>query len=163
MRAVLLCGFALLLVTACNAGPKVIIKEQEDTTPVAKPAPVANWDYKQDSGSSWACAHSADNAAELCFRKEQGHLDCYLHLPFRQGNPFFCQRGRCMTNLKVDAGPQQTVEGTDDEAGGTRILFLPDPQKLLHEVQQAKQLRVTPPMFGVEQEFVFNVSGLKWK
>lgn len=68
-----------------------------------------------------------------------------------------------MTKLKVDAGPQQTVEGTDDEAGGTRILFLPDPQKLLHEVQQAKQLRVTPPMFGVEQEFVFDVSGLKWK
>jgi hypothetical protein len=162
MRAVLLCGLALLL-TACNAGPKVVIQEQDDTTVAAKPAPVANWEYRTESTSSWACAHSLDNAAELCFRKEQGHLDSYLHLPTREGNPFFCQRGRCPTKLKVDAGPAQTIEGTDDESGGTRILFLPDPQKLLHEVQQANELRVTPPMFGLDQEFVFQVSGLKWK
>ncbi len=162
MRAAVLCGLALFL-TACNAGPKVVIQEQEDTTPAPKAAPVANWEYKTDGTSSWACAHSADNAAELCFRKEQAHLDSYLHLPFHEGNPFFCQRGRCTTKLKVDAGPAQTVEGTDDESGGTRILFLPEPRKLLHEVQQAKELRVSPPMFGVNQEFVIEVAGLKWK
>lgn len=162
MRAVLLCGLALLL-TACNAGPKIVIQEQDDTTAGPKAAPVVNWEYKTERTSSWACAHSADDAAELCFRKEQGHLDSYLHLPSREGNPFFCQRGRCLTKVKLDAGPEQTVNGTDDEAGGTRILFLPDPQKLLHEVEQARELRVTPPMFGVDQEFVFQVSGLKWK
>jgi hypothetical protein len=162
MRAVVLCGLALLL-TACNAGPKVVIQEQDDTSPATKPAPVANWEYKTDGASYWACARSVDNAAEICFRKEQGHLDSYLHLPSREGNPFFCQRGRCPTKLQADGGPEQTVQGTDDESGGTRILFLPDSQKLLHEVQQAKELRVRPPMFGIDQAFVFQVSGLKWK
>ena len=162
MRAVVLCGLALLL-TGCNAGPKVVIQEQDDTTPAAKAAPPANWEYKTDRTSSWACARSVDNAAELCFRKERGHLDSYLHLPSLEGNPFFCQRGRCLTKLKVDGGPEQTLQGTDDETGGTRILFFPDPQKLLHEVQRAKVLQVNPPMFGVDQQFVFQVSGLSWK
>jgi hypothetical protein len=162
MRAVVLFGLALLL-TACNAGPKVVIQEQEDTTSAPKATPVANWEYKTDRTSSWACARSADNAAELCFRKERGHLDSYLHLPFREGNPFFCQRGRCPTKLRMDAGPEQTLQGTDDDDGGTRILFLPDPQKLLHDVQEAKELHVSPPMFGVDQQFVFQVAGLTWK
>lgn len=162
MRAVVLCGLVLLL-TACNAGPKVVIQEQDDTTPAPKAAPVSNWEYKTDRTSSWACARSVDNAAELCFRRERAHLDSYLHLPFREGNPFFCQRGRCPTKLRMDAGPEQILQGTDDDDGGTRILFLPDPQKLLHEVQQAKELRVSPPMFGVDQQFVFEVGGLHWK
>lgn len=162
MRAVVLCGLVLLL-TACKAGPKVVIQEQDDTADTSKAAPVANWEYKTDHGSSWACARSVDNAAELCFRKESGHLDSYLHLPSREGNPFFCQRGRCPTKLKLDNGPEQTVQGTDDESGGTRILFLPDPQKLLNEVAHASELSIRPPMFGVDQEFVFQVSGLNWK
>jgi hypothetical protein len=149
------------VLTACNAGPKVVVHEEDDTpTPQAKPA--SNWEYRNDAGASWACVKSVDNAAELCFRREQAHLDSFLHLP-RSGNPFFCQRGRCETKIKIDAEDPQTVNGTDDEDGGIRILFLPDPQKLLREVEQAKEVRVKPPMFGVDQQFVFNVAGLNWK
>jgi len=161
MRAVVLFALALML-TACNAGPKVVIHEEEDSTPAPQAAPASNWEYRTDGASSWACARSVDNAAELCFRREQGHMDSYLHLPSREGNPFFCQRGRCPTKLKIDASPQRTVQGTDDEGGGTRILFLPAPEKFVREVQQAQELRVSPPMFGVDQEFVFKVGGLKW-
>ena len=57
---------------------------------------------------------------------------------------------------------ERTVDGTDDEGGGTRILFLPAPEKLLHEVEQAKEVTVKPPMFGLDQQFVFQVGGLKW-
>ena len=161
MRAVVLLGLAFLL-TACNAGPHVVVQEEEDTTPAlhtGAPAPV--WQYKTDGSDSWACAPSVDNAAEICFRRGEGHLDSYLHLP-HGGNPFFCQRGRCETKLKLDAAPERIVQGTDDETGGTRILFL-GADKLLHEVHQAKQLTVKPPMFGVDQEFVFQVSGLNWE
>lgn len=162
MRPVVLCGL-LLLLTGCNAGPRVVVQQEDDATPAQPAAPVSNWEYKVDGGTSWACAPSVDNAAELCFRRAQGHLDSYMHLPSREGNPFFCQRGRCPTKLKLDGAPAQTVQGTDDEGGGTRILFLPAPEKLLREVRGAKQLRVSPPMFGVDQDFVFEVSGLKWK
>ncbi len=162
MRAVVLSGL-LLLLTACKAGPRVVIQEEDDSTPAQPTTPAASWEYKTEGASSWACARSVDNAAELCFRREQKHVDGYLHLPSWEGNPFFCQRGRCLTKLKVDAGPAQMVEGTDDDRGGTRILFLPQPEKLLKEMQHAKELRVSPPMFGVDQEFVFEVGGLKWK
>ena len=57
---------------------------------------------------------------------------------------------------------EQTLHGTDDEGGGTRILFLPAPDELLREVENAKEIRVSPPMFGVDQQFVFHVEGLKW-
>lgn len=160
MKAALLLALCALL-TACNAGPKVVVHEEDDTpAQPAKPAP--NWDYRTDAGASWACAKSVDNDAELCFRREQGHLDSFLHLP-KSGNPFFCQRGRCETKITIDSAAAQTVQGTDDEDGGIRILFLPDPQKLLHQVEQAKQVRIKPPMFGLDQEFVFNVAGLNWK
>lgn len=148
--------------TACNAGPKVVVHEEDDTPARASAKPASNWEYRNDAGASWACVKSADDAAELCFRREQGHLDSFLHLP-KSGNPFFCSRGRCETKITVDAEDPQTVDGTDDENGGIRILFLPDPQKLLHKVEQAKQVRVKPPMFGVDQEFVFDVTGLNWK
>jgi hypothetical protein len=161
MRAALLFAFCAAL-TACNAGPKVVVQEQDDTTPQAPAKPASTWDYRKDAGASWACAKSVDNAAELCFRREQGHLDSFLHLP-KSGNPFFCSRGHCETRIKIDAQPPETVQGTDDENGGTRILFLPDSQKLLHEVEQAKELRIKPPMFGVDQEFVFQVCGFNWK
>lgn len=150
----------VLLFAGCNAGPKMVVHEEEPV-PAPKPtAPVSNWEYKTDAGDSWACARSVDNAAELCFRRSKGQLDSYLHLP-REGNPFFCSRGHCETKLSVD-GAQQMVQGTDDEGGGTRILFLPAPEHLLREVEHANEVRVKPPMFGVDQEFVFEVSGLKW-
>jgi hypothetical protein len=152
----------LVFLTACNAGPHVVVHEEEDTTPAAQAAPVANWDYKTEDNTSWACTHSIDNAAELCFRGTEGHLDSFLRLPLREGNPFFCSRRHCETKIKIDAGAQQTLEGTDDSGGGTRILFLPGPEKLLREVEHAKELRVSPPMFGVDQQFVFHVDGLKW-
>jgi hypothetical protein len=164
MRAAVLLAL-VVLVAACNAGPRVVVHEvDDDSTPAAQQPvkPVSNWEYKADGSTSWACAHSVDNAAELCFRREQGRLDSYLHLPSREGNPFFCSRGHCETKISFDAAPERTVEGTDDEAGGTRILFLPAPEKLLHEVEQAKEVRLKPPMFGVDQQFVFQVSGLKW-
>ncbi len=151
-----------LWLTACNAGTRVVVHEEDDTTPAPKAAPVANWDYKTEGNSSWACTHSVDNAAELCFRRVQGHLDSFLHLPSREGNPFFCSRKHCETKIKVDGGAEQALEGTDDEGGGTRILFLPAPEKLLREVEHAKEIRVSPPMFGVDQQFVFHVDGLKW-
>ena len=162
MKAVALLAL-LILLTACDAGPRVVVHEEEDTTPMTQHAAVANWDYKTEGTTSWACAHSVDSAAELCFRREQGHLDSFLHLPSREGNPFFCSRKHCETKIQIDAGTQQTIEGTDDEGGGTRILFFPAPDKLLHEVEHANELRVSPPMFGVDQQFVFNVSGLKWQ
>lgn len=161
MKAVEL--FALLIfLTACNAGPRVVVHEEEDTTPTTQPAPVSNWDYKTEGNMTWACTHSVDNAAELCFRRVQGHVDSFLHLPSREGNPFFCSRKHCQTKIQVDAAAAQILEGTDDEGGGTRILFLPAPEKLLREVEHAKELRVSPPMFGVDQQFVFHVGGLKW-
>ena len=153
----------LILLTACNAGPHVVVHEEEDTTPAVQSAtPVANWDYKTEGNTTWACAHSVDNTAELCFRRVAGHLDSFLHLPSREGNPFFCSRKHCETKIQVDAAPLQTLEGTDDEGGGTRILFLPGPEKLLREVEHAQEIRVSPPMFGVDQQFVFKVAGLKW-
>jgi hypothetical protein len=152
----------LILLAACNAGTHVVVHEEEDAAPAQAAAPIANWDYKTEGDISWACAHSVDNAAELCFRRTQSHLDSFLHLPSREGNPFFCSRKHCETKVKIDAAPEQTLEGTDDSGGGTRILFLPAPDKLLHEVEQAKEVRVSPPMFGVNQQFVFNVNGLKW-
>jgi len=153
----------LIFLTGCNAGPRVVVHEEEDTTPAAQAtATVANWDYKTEGSTIWACAHSVDNAAELCFRREGGHLDSFLHLPSREGNPFFCSRKHCETKIQIDSAAERTVEGTDDEAGGTRILFLPAPERLLHEVEQAKEVRVSPPMFGVDQQFVFKVAGLKW-
>jgi hypothetical protein len=163
MKAVELLALLTLLslLTACSAGPRVVVHEEEDTSP-AKAAAVGNWDYKTEGKTSWACAHSVDNAAELCFRRVQGHLDSFLHLPSREGNPFFCSHKHCETKIKVDAAAEQTLEGTDDEGGGTRILFLPAPEKLLHEVENAKEVRVSPPMFGVDQQFVFHVDGLKW-
>ncbi len=163
MKAVELLALSFLLtLTACNAGTHVVVHEEEDTTPAAQAATVSNWDYKTEGNSSWACTHSVDNAAELCFRRVQGHLDSFLHLPSREGNPFFCSHKHCETKIQVDAAAEQTLEGTDDDGGGTRILFLPAPEKLLHEVEHAKQIRVSPPMFGVDQQFVFNVDGLKW-
>ena len=160
MKLAALMAFSILF-AGCNAGPKVVIHEEEEPAPATKSvAPVSNWEYKTETGDSWACSRSVDNAAELCFRRSRGHLDSYLHLP-REGNPFFCSRGRCETKLTVD-GSSQTVQGTDDETGGTRILFFPVPEKLLREVQHAKEVRVKPPMFGVDQEFVFQVSGLNW-
>lgn len=160
MKVVVLLACVMLL-ASCNAGPKIVIHEEDEPDPAPKAAPVSNWEYRTEGGDSWACARSVDNAAELCFRRSKGHLDSYLHLPWREGNPFFCSRGHCDTKLQVD-GVQQTVQGTDDEGGGTRILFLPEPQKLLHEVEEAKEVRVKPPMFGVDQQFVFHVAGLKW-
>lgn len=155
--------FALLIFLAgCNAGPHVVIHEEDDATPAAKPAPVSNWDYKTEGNTSWACTHSVDNAAELCFRRVQSHLDSYLHLPLREGNPFFCSHKNCPTKVTIDGAAAQTLEGTDDSGGGTRILFLPAPEKLLHEIESAKEVRVSPPMFGVDQQFIFKVDGLKW-
>lgn len=159
MRLAVLLAFAMLL-AGCNAGPRVVIHEEEEPEPAAKMAPASNWDYKTEGGDTWACARSVDNAAEFCFRRSRRTLDSYLHLP-REGNPFFCSHGRCETKISVD-GREQTVEGTDDERAGTRILFLPAPEKLLHEVKQAKEVRVKPPMFGVDQEFLFQVGGLRW-
>lgn len=161
MKAVELLAL-LILLTACNAGPHVVIHEEEDTTPTPQAAQAGNWDYKTDGNTSWACTHSVDNTAELCFRRVQGHLDSFLHLPAREGNPFFCSRKHCETKIQIDTAAEQTLEGTDDEGGGTRILFLPAPEKLLHEVENAKEVRVSPPMFGVDQKFVFRVGGLKW-
>jgi hypothetical protein len=161
MKLAVLLAFAMLF-AGCNAGPKIVIHEEEDEAPASKaPASqVSSWDYKTEGGDSWACARSVDNAAELCFRRSHGHLDSYLHLP-REGNPFFCSRGHCETKLTVD-GTERTIEGTDDDFGGTRILFLPAPERLLQEVEHAKEVRVKPPMFGLDQEFVFQVGGLKW-
>jgi|HubBroStandDraft_1064217.scaffolds.fasta_scaffold301358_2 hypothetical protein len=153
----------LILLTACNAGPRVVIHEEEDTTPAPQAAAVANWDYKTDGNTSWACTHSVDNTAELCFRRVQGHLDSFLHLPSRDGNPFFCSRKHCETKIQIDTAAEQILAGTDDTGGGTRILFLPAPDKLLHDVAHAKEVRVSPPMFGVDQQFVFKVDGLKWQ
>ena len=161
MKAVELLAL-LVFLTACNAGPRVVVHEEEDTTSAPQAAPVVNWDYKTEGDTTWACAHSVDNTAELCFRRVQGRLDSFLHLPSRQGNSFFCSRKKCQTKIKVDAAAEQTLEGTDDERGGTRILFLPGPEKLLGEVEHAKEIRMSPPMFGVDQQFVFHVDGLKW-
>lgn len=161
MKAVGLLALSILL-TACNAGPRVVVHEEEDPTPAPKAAAVANWDYKTEGATSWACAHSVDNAAEFCFRREQGHVDSFLRLP-REGNPFFCSRKHCATKIKFDTAAEQTLEGTDDDGGGTRILFLPAPDKLLREVENAKEVRMSPPMFGVDQQFIFNVDGLKWQ
>jgi hypothetical protein len=161
MKAVELLAL-LILLTACNAGPRVVVHEEEDTTPAPHAAAAANWDYKTEGNSSWACTHSVDNAAELCFRRVQGRLDSFLHLPSRDGNPFFCSHKHCVTKIQIDTAAAQTLEGTDDEGGGTRILFLPGPDKLLREVEHAKEIRVSPPMFGVDQRFVFKVDGLKW-
>jgi hypothetical protein len=152
----------LIFLTACNAGPHVVVHEEEDTTPAPQAAPAANWDYKTEGNTSWACTHSADNAAELCFRRVQGHVDSFLHLPSRDGNPFFCSLKHCETKIQIDTAAEQTLRGTDDSGGGTRILFLPAPEKLLHEVEHAKEVRVSPPMFGVDQQIVFQVGGLKW-
>lgn len=160
MKAVLPLTICIFL-TACNAGPRVIT-EDDTPAPQAAPKAVSSWAYKTDGGASWACAKSVDDAAELCFRREQGQMDSFLHLS-KSGNPFFCSRGRCPTKITFDGAPEQTVQGTDDENGGIRILFLPNPQKLLHEVQQAKEVRVKPPMFGLDQQFVFEVGGLNWK
>jgi hypothetical protein len=161
MKAVEILSLSMLLtLAACNAGPHVVVHEEEDPAPVPHAAP--NWDYRTEGGTSWACTHSVDNAAELCFRRVQGHLDSYLHLPSREGNPFFCSRKHCETKIQIDAAAVQKVQGTDDEAAGTRILFLPSPEKLLREAEHAKQIRVSPPMFGVDQQFVFNVDGMKW-
>lgn len=161
MKAVELLALVIFL-SACNAGPRVVVHEEEDATPAPQAAPAPNWDYKTEGNTSWACTHSVDNAAELCFRRVRGHLDSYLHLPSREGNPFFCSRRHCETKIQIDVAPEQKVQGTDDETAGTRILFLPAPEKLLHEVEQAKEIRVSPPMFGVDQQFVFKVDGLKW-
>ena len=161
MKAVELLAL-LMLLTACNAGPRVVVHEEEDATPSPQAAVIANWDYKTEGDTSWACTHSVDNAAELCFRRAQGHLGSFLRLPLRGGNPFFCSRKHCETKIWVDAGAEQTLAGTDDEGGGTRILFLPGPEKLLHEIEHAKEIRVSPPMFGVDQQFDFHVDGLKW-
>ena len=150
----------LLLLSACNAGPHVVVHEEEDPTPAPKAAPV-NWDYKTEGNTSWACTHSVDNAAEFCFRRVQGHLDSFLHLP-HEGNPFFCSRKHCKTKIQIDSTTAEMLEGTDDEGGGTRILFFPAPEKLLREVEHAKEIHVSPPMFGVDQQFVFKVDGLKW-
>ena len=152
----------LILLAACNAGSHVVVHEEEDTSPATKAAPPSNWEYKTEGDTSWACAHSVDNAAELCFRREHGRLDAYLHLPSLEGNPFFCARKHCDTKIQFDAAAEQTLHGTDDERGGTRILFLPAPDKLLDEIKRAKQIRLSPPMFGVDQRFVFKVDGLKW-
>jgi hypothetical protein len=161
MKAVELLAL-LIFLTACSAGSHVVVHEEEDTTPAPKAAPVANWDYRIEGNTSWACTHSVDNTAELCFRRVQGRLDSFLHLPSREGNPFFCSRRHCATKIQIDAAAEQTLEGTDDEGAGTRILFLPSPEKLLHEVEHAKEIRISPPMFGVDQQFVFHVDGLKW-
>ena len=161
MKAVEIFALSILLtLAACNAGPHVVVHEEEDPAPAAHAAP--NWDYRTEGGTSWACTHSVDNAAELCFRRVQGHLDSYLHLPSRDGNPFFCSRRHCETKIQIDAAAERKVQGTDDDAAGTRILFLPAPDKLLREVEQAKEVRVSPPMFGVDQQFVFKVDGIKW-
>lgn len=152
----------LMLLAACNAGPRVVVHEEEDATPAPQAAAVTNWDYKTEGSTSWACTHSVDNAAEFCFRRAQGHLDSYLHLPLREGNPFFCSHKQCETKIQIDAAAERKLQGTDDEAAGTRILFLPLPEKLLREVQHAKEVRLRPPMFGVDQQFVFHVDGLKW-
>jgi hypothetical protein len=152
----------LIFLTACNAGPRVVVHDEDDATPASHTDAVSNWDYKTDGGTSWACSHSVDNAAELCFRREHGQLDSFLRLPLREGNPFFCSRKHCQTKVKIDEAAEQTLQGTDDERGGTRILFLPGPDKLLGEVEQAKEIRMSPPMFGVDQQFVFKVDGLKW-
>jgi len=164
MKAVGIFALSILLtfLAACNAGPRVVVHEEEDTTPASQTAALANWDYKTEGSTSWACTHSVDNAAELCFRRVQGHLDSYLHLPLREGNPFFCSQRHCETKIQIDAAAEQKWQGTDDETAGTRILFLPSPEKLLHEVEHAKEIRVSPPMFGVDQQFVFKVDGLKW-
>lgn len=164
MKAVELLAL-LIFLTACNAGPHVVVREEEeDPAPATQSAaPASNWEYKTEGRTFWACAHSVDNAAELCFRRVAGHLDSFLHLPSREGNPFFCSHKHCETKIQIDAAAQQTLEGTDDEGGGTRILFLPAPEKLLHEVENAKEVRVSPPMFGVDQQFVFKVGGLKWQ
>jgi len=163
MRAAALLALATV-VTACNAGPRVVVHEEDEPVPASQQAaePIANWAYKVDGDTSWACAQSVDNAAELCFRRARGHLDSYLHLPSREGNPFFCSHGHCATKIKIDSAAEQTLQGTDDQGGGTRILFLPAPEKLLREVKQAKEVHVKPPMFGVDQEFDFHVAGLKW-
>jgi hypothetical protein len=161
MKAVELLAL-LIFLTACNAGQHIVVREEEDATPAPQSAPVANWDYKTEGDTSWACTHSVDNNAELCFRRVQGRLDSFLHLPSRDGNPFFCSRRHCETKIKIDSAAEQKLEGTDDEGGGTRILFLPSPEKLLHEAEHAKEIRVSPPMFGVDQQFVFHVDGLKW-
>jgi len=161
MKAVEIVALSMLfMLAACNAGPHVVVHEEEDPAPVPHATP--NWDYKTEGSTSWACTHSIDNSAELCFRRAQGHLDSYLHLPSREGNPFFCSQKHCETKIQIDAATEQKVQGTDDEAAGTRILFLPAPDKLLREVEHAKQIRVSPPMFGVDQQFVFNVDGIKW-
>ena len=162
MKAVEIFALSMLL-TACNAGPRVVVHEEEETTPAPQAAVAANWDYKAEDNTSWACTHSVDNDAELCFRRAQGRLDSYLHLPSREGNPFFCSQKHCATKIKVDAAPEQSLSGTDDEQGGTRILFLPEPDRLLREVEHAKEVRVSPPMFGVDQQFIFHVDGLKWQ
>ena len=159
MKAVVLLVL-LIFLTACNAGPRVVVHEEEDTS-VPQPPP-ANWDYRTEGDTSWACTHSVDNGAELCFRREHGHLDSFLHLPSREGNPFFCSPKHCDTKIQIDEAAQQTLHGTDDQGGGTRILFFPAPDKLLREVEHAKQVRLSPPMFGVDQQFVFKVDGLKW-
>jgi hypothetical protein len=161
MRARWLLGLALLL-TACKAGPRVVIEDEDQPAPAARPASASKWSYKAEGTSTWACDLSVDDAAQLCFRRDHGRLDGYLELP-HAGNPFFCQRGRCPTQLTVDNGAEETVQGTDDQGGGTRILFLPAPEKLLRQVEAAKRVKVKPPMFGLDQEFDFNVGGLNWK
>ncbi len=161
MKAVEIVALSILfMLAACNAGPQVAAHEEEDPAPA--PHVASNWDYKTEGRTSWACTHSVDNAAELCFRRVQGHLESYLHLPSREGNPFFCSRRHCETKIQIDAAAGQKVQGTDDEAAGTRILFLPVPEQLLREVEHAKEVRVSPPMFGVDQQFVFKVDGMKW-
>lgn len=161
MKAVEIFALSILFtLAACKAGPHVVVQEEEETAP--PPHVASNWDYKTEGGTTWACTHSVDNAAELCFRRAQGHLDSYLHLPAREGNPFFCSQKHCETKIEIDSAAEQKVQGTDDDAAGARILFLPAPGKLLREVGHAKQVRISPPMFGVDQQFVFNVDGLKW-
>src|ERR1700753_4092135 len=70
----------LMLLTACNAGPRVVVHEEEETTPAPQAAVDANWDYKTEDNTSWACTHSVNNDAELCFRRAQGRLDSSLTL-----------------------------------------------------------------------------------
>jgi predicted small lipoprotein YifL len=150
-------GLATAL-TACKAGPKGPLVDDEPSAPV----PAAGWEYKSDPTTSWACVKSVDDAAELCFRKMQGHLDSYLKLS-EEGNPFFCYAGHCEAKIKIDSGAEQTMQGTDDVDGGTRVLFLPGPTKILAQVRHAREFAIRPPMFGRDQTFVFKVDGLKWQ
>jgi hypothetical protein len=154
----ILAAFALAaLSVACKRQTVEIV--DVPVKPVEQPS---NWEYRSDATTSWACVDSVDETAQLCFRRMQGHLDSYLKLP-EEGNPFMCYARHCQTKIQLDAGAMETVQGADDENGGTRVLFLPAPAKLLNDVQHAKQLTIGPPMFGSDRMFVFRVNGLHWQ